>query len=332
MAARSILIAVGLVYWAGVATAQSPLVGPNGFPPHPSNPTGADAPTVLDVASLGPAGQEFGWYADVSVGLLKPRLATRLTTPGPLDPSFAGPTAPPTTALDWLAAPEIGLGYRFANAAGEVRLGYRLISSQGSGTEPGFDPTGDGSVRTRLYVNVIDADYVLPEFLTPEGVDTTRAFRREFKAAFGIRTATAAFDTRAVGPLTLESKASSFFAGLGPHAVWDFRQQIADQPAWVYARINVAGLWGGIQQKFTQTSLNPDGSTTTAAFDTRRLSTGVGVGGFEAGLSWDAPVGLRQLRLTAAYGWERWWNFGRTNDSNAELTLQGVILRAEYRY
>lgn len=300
---------------------------------HPAvPPPGADGPYRIDYSALAPTGQQIGWYGGLTVGVLKPRLDVKIVSPGSLDPSFPGPTAPPTTSLDWLGAPEFTLGYRLPNAAGDVQLGYRLAASQGRGTVVGFDSTGDGAVRTRLNVNTVDLDYVLPEFLTPEAVDTSRAFRREWRAGFGVRTATGFFDTLVNAPTTLEARASSTFWGVGPRAFWEGRQHLGDRPAWLYGRITAAGLVGAVRQDFAQTVLNPDGSTTAAGFNSGRKSTGVGVGGFEAGLSWNDPCGARNWRLTAAYSWERWWNFGKTDSSRGELTLQGVILRVEYRY
>jgi hypothetical protein len=294
-------------------------------------PPGADGPYQIDTAVLDPPGQSIGWYATLGAELLKPHITNRLTTPGPLAPALSGPIRLPVAPLDWTGAPQLGLGYRFDNGAGELLVDYRLVASAGSELLPGLDSTGAGLLRSRLNLNTVDVDYVLPEFLTPEGVDTSWWFRRELRAGFGLRVASAFFDS-AAGRQALDERVSSLFAGVGPHAFWDYRQKLGDGPLWLYTRLDAAGVFGKIRQRFSEVAVGPGGAVAAGGFDTGRLSSGVGVGGFEAGLSWANPFGYRALRLTAAYSWERWWNLGRTDDSNAELTLQGLVFRAEFRY
>jgi hypothetical protein len=78
--------------------------------------------------------------------------------------------------------------------------------------------------------------------------------------------------------------------------------------------------------------LQTSGGANNGYYDTHNQSNASGILQLEAGFSWEPDRFARRFRLTAAYSWERWWDIGSTSDSNAELTLQGVLLRAEYRY
>ena len=294
-------------------------------------PPGADGPFAINSAVLYPPGQEIGWYATAGVGLLKPHLAARLTTPGPLTAANPNPPFLGAAPLDWTGAPEVGVGYRLDKGAGEFFANYRLVAAAGSGPLLGTDPGGPGIVHSRLNLNTVDLDYVLPEFLIPDAWATSRWFRREFRAGFGLRAASGFFDSVAVGPATPELRGSSLFAGVGPHGFWEYRQHLGDRPLWLYTRVSAAGVLGKIRQRFAETDLTPGGPVGGGS-NTGWLSNGVGTVGAEAGLSWANPVGLRDTRLTVAYSWERWWDFGRTDDSNAELTIQGIVFRAEFRY
>jgi|SRR5579883_357463 len=309
-----------------------PVIPPAADPLPPGTvPPGADGPYAINAAVLYPPGQEIGWYANAGVGLVKPHLKAGLTTPNPLT---AGNPAPPfvsASPLDWTGAPEVAVGYRFDKGAGEVLIDYRLVAAAGSTGLPLTDPAGPGTLRSRVNLNTVDIDYVAPEFLTPDGTDTSRWFRREFRAGFGVRVASAFFDSVAAGTHTPELRADSIFAGAGPHAFWEYRQHLGDRPLWFYSRVSAAGVLGRTRQRFAETDLVP-GGTAVGGYDTGFLSNGLGTVGGEAGFSWANPFGMRDLRLTLAYSWERWWYFGQTNDSTAQLTIQGVVFRAEFRY
>ncbi|OWK43668.1 hypothetical protein [Fimbriiglobus ruber] len=306
----------------------APLVPPVN-PAHPAYvPPGSDGPFWIDSAALDPPGQELGWYAVAEAGLLKPHLSARLTTPGPLTSASPNPLFLGAAPLDWTGVPNLGLGYRFDRGAGELFVNYRLVASSGTETVAGFDAAGAGLLKSRLNLNTVDIDYILPEFLGQDAAAASPWFRRELRAGFGLRATSAFFDTVGNGAETLESKASSSFGGAGIHALFEYRQQIADRPLWLYTRMNTAGLLGKIRQQFAQTTLT-NGTGMVGGYDTGYLSNGMGQFGVEAGLSWADTIGGRNFRLTAAYTWERWWDFGNTNQSNAELTLQGFVLRAE---
>ena len=46
----------------------------------------------------------------------------------------------------------------------------------------------------------------------------------------------------------------------------------------------------------------------------------------------EQPPSWHALSFFLGYQFEQWWNLGRTDDSNAELTIQGVFVRGEWRY
>jgi hypothetical protein len=276
--------------------------------------------------------QTVGWFAGFDLGLVKPHLRTSLVTPE----GFSGPTGNPITlpnsTLDWTVLPEWTLGYRFSDGAGDLRLKYRLLNSSGSETFPsnGLDFMSPVVVRTRLNVQTIDLDYVIPEYLS-EGRDISWLFFRQMSGGVGLRTAVSYFDSKAAGLPAVDTHVSSNFAGVGPRMFLDLHKDLSRPDVSFYSRLQASGVFGPIRQQFAETLLT-DGGPTSAFFDTHNRNTGIGTLQAEAGLSWEPARFQRRVRVTAAFTWERWWNFGSTDASNAELTVQGLLLRAELRY
>ena len=292
---------------------------------------GNDGPMSRFVAGdLYPAGQVTGWYAGVDLGIMKPNLKNNLTTPA----TYSGPTGNairlPQAPLDWAAVPLVSVGYRLGEAAGEFRLSYRLLASAGTTILPGLDPPIPAQLRSRLDVQTIDLDYITSEYKS-EGNEISRFFFRDLRAGVGMRVASTFFDSHAVGTTITDTHVSSTFGGVGPRAFVELHQNLGLTGFQFYTRMTASGVLGPIRQTFTQTVQGPGGPN-VGVFDTQNRNTGIGVLQLEAGFSWEPDQLARRVRLTAAYSWERWWNFGRTDDSNAELTLQGLLLRAEYRY
>jgi hypothetical protein len=280
---------------------------------------------------LYPPGQSVGWYAGFDIGIMKPNLKMRLTTPGSFATPTGNPISLPAATLDWVGVPQFNLGYRFAEGVGELRLGYRLLASAGTDVLPGLDPPVPGLLRTRLDVQTVDLDYISPEYIFGGGY-VSPAFLRELRGGFGLRVASAFFDSRAAGAVRLpDTHVSSSFGGVGPRMFLELHQDLGRPDVQVYSRLSASGVLGPIRQRFSQTAVTAGGPE-AAAFDTGNRNIGIGILQAEAGVSWEPNPLYRRLRLTAAYSWERWWNFGRTDDSNAELTLQGLLLRAEFRY
>jgi hypothetical protein len=289
-------------------------------------------PNTRFVASdLNPPGQHLGWYADFDIGILKPHLDTHLSTPA----GFTGPTGGPITLgaspLDWAGVPEFSVGYRFGEGAGELRLSYRLLNSSGTETLSGSDAFGNpAQLHTTLNVQTLDFDYISSEYLS-EGQDISRFFFRDLRAGIGLRAAAAYFDTRANGFPVTDTHISSAFGGVGPRMFVELHQDLGRPDLQLYTRLSASGLLGPILQEYSQTSM-AGGATNFGGYDTHNKNIGIGIFQVESGLSWEPEALGRRFRFTAAYSWERWWNFGRTDSSDAELTLQGVVLRAEFRY
>jgi hypothetical protein len=263
---------------------------------------------------------------------MKPHLRSNLTTPA----GFSGPTGNaitlPTGPVDWAGVPEFDIGYRLGQGAGVLRAAYRLLNSDGTETLPGasLGSLVPLQLKTRLNVQTLDLDYIIPEYLS-EGKDISRWFFRELRGGFGIRTAAAYFDSKASGFPTVDTHVSSAFGGVGPHMFLELRQDLCRPDFQFYTRWTGSGVLGPILQRFSQTTM-VGGVPVSGLFDTGNKNIGIGIFQVEAGLSWEPMALGRRFRFTAAYSWERWWNFGRTDDSDAELTLQGLLLRAEFRY
>jgi hypothetical protein len=261
---------------------------------------------------------------------MKPNLKNQLTTPS----TFTGPAGNaitlPQAPLDWVGVPLLSVGYRLGQGAGEFRFSYRLLASAGNEQLLGLDPPVPAQLRSRLDVQTIDLDYITQEYIS-EGADISRFFFRDLRAGVGMRVASAFFDSHAVGTTITDTHVSSSMGGVGPRAFLELHQDLGGTDFQFYTRVAASGVLGPIRQQFTQTVQGTTGPE-NGYFDTHNQNNGIGILQAEAGFSWEPERLARRLRVTAAYSWERWWNFGRTNDSNAELTLQGLLLRAEYKY
>ncbi|QVL30099.1 hypothetical protein KIH39_14655 [Telmatocola sphagniphila] len=283
----------------------------------PSPPWG---PVLIDSSEVS------SWYGGFEIGFLKPKLFTSLTTPA----AFNGPVISQTvSSIDWAGAPKLTAGYRLSEGMGELQLSYRLLASSGSETLGVYDTAGPGLIRSRLNANTIDLDYVAPEFLG-EGRETSHSYFRYLSFGIGLRVATLYFDTQGAGRQLLNQDISSMFTGIGPRTFVEWNPALTDNGLALHTRLEASGVVGSIDQKFYQTALNA-GMPQAAAYNTGSHNTGVGIGSFEAGLTY-TPLGFEnRLRFTLAYSLEQWWNVN-TDDSKAKLFLQGIVARAEFSY
>jgi hypothetical protein len=337
--ARAYAALVGLVAAVG-GPAPGPLLAqtpadPVYLPPLPAHPAvvvpGADGPYLLDPDKLAPPAEQSGWFFALGAELLKPHLKARLSTPGPLLPGAVDAPVVPGGVLGWTGAPELLLGYHLPWAAGDLLVRYRLVSSSGNEDLPNFDSLGVGNLHSRLSLNQIDIDYQAREFLGIGGGDVSGWFRRDLRAGFGVRVMTAFFDETASGLQTTQLQARSTFAGLGPHGFLEYHQALGKLPLWLHTRVSTAGVLGPIRQRFSQAA-QVDGAAATGFFDTGSENIGIGTIAGEVGLNWLLPSDRFPVRLTLAYTWERWWDFASTDFSTGELTLQGLVIRGEFRY
>src|SRR5207237_4286724 len=110
----------------------------------------------------------------------------------------------PSAPLDWTLSPRFELGYRFADNLGSLMLTYRFLTTEGNPVVADFDPMGDGALRSRLDMQIVDLDYVsrhhkcCPDF--------------DFRWLAGVRLATVFFDSEVIGGLA-ELRTSNHFFG-----------------------------------------------------------------------------------------------------------------------
>jgi hypothetical protein len=318
-----------------------PMPPPNMLPPAPLDYQKADprlnwslgeyGPNTGFVSDeLNPPGQHLGWYAEFDIGIMKPHLDSHLSTPAGINGPTGGPITIGNSPLNWAGVPEFSLGYRFGQGAGELRVSYRYLNSEGT-ESLGADALGNpAQLRSTLNVQNLDFDYISPEYIS-DGQDFSRLLFRDLRAGIGLRAVAAYFDNRASGYPITDTHVSSAFGGVGPRMFVELHQDLGRPDFQFYTRLSASGVLGPILQQYDQT-MAAGGTSNFGYYDTHNKNIGIGIFQVESGFSWE-PQGLgRRWRFTAAYSWERWWNFGRTDSSDAELTLQGAVIRAEFRY
>jgi hypothetical protein len=288
--------------------ARAGAVGPYGVSAQTQDPL--VAPETL---RIGQPGDGPGWFAAVDVGLVHPHVNNRVSSGSPVSPLAAGPVELPVAQLNWTVSPRFELGYRMPDGRGDLRLGYRFLAS--SGFEAG---SGAEYLRSRLDLNVVDLDYVSGEWLAENWFGPFR----DLRASFGVRLATSYLDSQARGGAAAEERFTSHFVGAGPRFGLEWARPLPGCPLELCTRFDAAGLVGSVRQGFTQAG--------TVRRDAG-LTTGVEVVGAEVGLGW-RPDPTGRGRVVVGYQFQQWWDLGRTDTSNFDLTVQGAFLRAEWRY
>jgi hypothetical protein len=334
--------------------------GPLSLPP-PTAPVPYYSNLFNEAMTAPPSGAEFelpglklGWFGSVGTGVVKPFIHTNLNSGGlPLagpGGGFPGPVQLPIAQPNWAAMPDVQLGYRFTGGLGEMRARFQFLSSQGSETLVNFDAAGNGSLSSRLNVDVLDLDYSFTEFqqvriprinplllipghlglnLRPEDDPTWPPLMMRW--AFGTRLANVFFDSQASGQQILNERTTNNFSGAGIRASVDFTKAMPWKPLAMYSRIEGSGVLGKTTQSFTGTQLLPGGGVQSGSVS-ERATNGVPVLDVETGLAYVPAWRDRTCRMTLGYKFQQWWYLGQTVDSKAELTLQGAFFRAEFGY
>jgi hypothetical protein len=257
-----------------------------------------------------------GWFAALEVDPAGPHVKNRLAEPVS-GTSRTDLVHLPTADLGWTVVPRLEVGYRLAQGAGEFLLSYRFLADSGSGTVAPFGPApGPGDLRSRLDLNVVDVDYASREFSLGPGWD--------MKWLVGLRVAALYFDSTATSA-ALSQRTTDHFDGVGPHVGLELWRCLGDSGLSLFGRLDSALLVGTVRQSFSETFGAAFGQTDQSA------TQAVPVLAVQAGLGWQPP-GLRCLRLAAGYFGEDWWDVGRVADSRGEVWVQGLFLRAEWRY
>lgn len=307
-------------------TWEGTVYAPDSFRPGSAGPYGivAESRSPLlapDPVLLGRPGVEPGWYAAVTLGLVHAHLSDHVSSGTPLAPAFTSPVRLPIASLDWTVSPRFEIGYHLPGGRGDVRIGYRFLITSGS------EDVFGGRLRSRLDLNAIDLDYVSPEWL----VDNPLGPLRDLRLICGVRIATAYFDSTLVGGPATDSRFRSQFVGAGPRFGLEWRKPIRSSPLELYSRFETSGVLGGTRQSFAQSAPDALGRVVSAARTLGSQSDGVAVLGVEVGLAWRPAPGGR-ARFVTGYQFEQWWNIGRTDTSAADLTIQGIFWRGEWRY
>jgi hypothetical protein len=259
----------------------------------------------------------------VAAGVIAPHIKNRLVAPVTVD-GITDNVHLPTAELDWSGAPRFELGYRFFDGCGEAILAYRSLVSDGHAVLEDFDVDGGtGLLRSRLNLNVIDIDYGSPVWqLSP---------LLEMKGRVGARLASVYFDSLAVGQV-LEQRTSNDFRGGGIHGGFELNRHMPAVPGLsLYGRVDGAAVIGEVRQGFEETFLLEDGSLIGGATEVHNTRV-VPVLELQAGLAWTPAWAGHWFRLVGGYEFERWWDVGHAGGSNADLTAQGLFIRAEWGF
>jgi len=263
-----------------------------------------------------------GWFAALEVGVVGAHVTNGLTANVTVDGLVSNTVQLPSAGLDWTGSPRLELGYRLAEGLGELVFSYQALETDGSTILPGFDlDGGNGVLNSRLDVYVLDFDYVSREYsLGP---------RWDMKWKAGLRVANVSFDSVADG-FFLEQRTRNDFWGVGPHAglqVW----RALDVPGLaLYGKIEGATVLGDIKQTFEEEIATDAG--VLVGVTAQHQDQAVPVLNAQAGLAWTPCWRGQRLRFAGGYELEQWWYLGQAGDSRAELTVQGLFLRGEWRY
>jgi hypothetical protein len=310
--------------WGLVGPGVSP--PPSVMPPQGTQPWETSNGPLLKGDPLldGPACAPPGWLAGVELDPVGPHLKNQLTGSVPT-PAGAAQVQLPTADLGWTVSPRIDAGYRFSQGFGEVLASYRFVEATGAGTVAPFAPDGSaGALRSRLDLNVFDLDYGSREFSLGPGWD--------MKWFAGVRLASLFFDCQAVSDVLAQHEGNHFF-GAGPHTGLELWHTFDDSGLALFGRLDGGIVFGSIHQDFEQTTAAADGGLSTGSSQPQ-ADQQVTVLAVQVGLGW-APPEAPYLRFAGGYTFERWWNIGEVGavgTSAAQLTVQGIFLRGEWRF
>jgi hypothetical protein len=276
------------------------------------------------VLPCGPLCAPPGWFATLEIGVFAPRFRNGLTLPV----SVGGVTQPlfvPGVPLDWTGSPRIELGYRLADGAGAFLVSYRSLVSSGSATEANFDPSGPGSVKSLLNLNVVDIQYRNGPWEFAPLWDLTWDV--------GARIGTAYYQSRATGGV-VEEQISNNFVGAGPIAGIEVGRRFPEVPGLaLFGRLQGGGMFGTTWQSAEETVRLADGTLIGGANRVHHGQT-VPFLNFQVGVSYMPPVPGRWMRFALGYEIEQWWDVGDlpNTGSRGDLTFQGIFFRGEFNF
>jgi hypothetical protein len=275
-----------------------------------------------------------GWFADAEFGLVGAHVKNKLVDSVTVGARPADTVHLPGAELDWTVSPRFEAGYRLRSGFGAFALAYRFLVTDGSTTIAG--PDGPAALRSRLDVNVLDLDYVSRELFTEQWPYVHMVWRigLRYTDVFFDSHAEEAFAAAAAGSGIFETTVGNNFYGFGPHAGVELTRAWSDTGFSVMSRLDWALPIGITHQNFAETSttLNSAGAPLSATTRETNPQT-VPVVDLFLGLTWE-PTSRPNLSVSLGYTFEYWWNVGRlsTTASRAEMSDQGILLRAACRY
>jgi hypothetical protein len=265
-----------------------------------------------------------GCFADAEIGFFASHVKNHLVNAVQIGNNTPDIVQLPSASLDWTVSPRFEVGYRLPSGFGEFVMGYRFLVTEGSTNTIGLD--GFANLKSRLDMNVFDWDYASREYsLWPNC---------EMKWRVGVRLAYVYFDSQSIEPIGLaaagsgifEQGESNSFVGFGPHAGVELSHHFGDTGLSLTGRVDFASLLGRIRQGFFEQSTTfNDGETRNSG------SQGVPTVNVQAGLSWQPPQ-CKGVSFFLGYQYEHWWSIGQLGDSSAEVTDQGIFIRAAYNF
>lgn len=266
-----------------------------------------------------------GWIFNLELTAASPYLSSVSQSGSAVAPPVPNPISPPVAPLDWTLMPRFTVGYRQAEGLGEWSASYRFLISQGTANIAPF-AGGLGTVSSNLQFHVMDIDYTLTELL-PHDLWLVPS---QVRVTGGVRVAGTDSKSTASGGSIINQFASNTFAGAGPRFAMETTCPIACccGPFSYFARLDAAGIIGSDWQKFSQQLVTDP----LPAASSRQATIGVPVLELRAGMNWLPDWGSGNVKLSAGYQWERWFEVGSTTTSFNELTIQGPYLRGEVAF
>jgi hypothetical protein len=309
------------------ATPHGPAPGPGCGPPACAPFEDHNGPLLIGDPLLDGPGAP-GWLAAVDAGVVVPHLKNRLRGTVPLPDGTTDEVHLPTADLGWRVMPRFELGYRWGQGTGELIFAYRFLTTDGNQTitgrdVPAFAPAA--ALRSRFDLQVVDLDY--------GSYERSLGPLWDMKWRIGLRFANIYFDSRAANA-GLEERTSDRFVGVGPHLALDLRRWIGDSGLAWFGRLDASSPIGRIAQSFEEVATAPGAAPVGGAVRNASYYPPVSLG-IQLGVTW-APARSDCFRMTAGYTYEHWWDTGTLFTtpplSRAEITIQGLFVRAEWNY
>lgn len=300
----------------------TPAVTPNAgpFAPPPSRPF-ASPGTGWEFLTDWPAWPEH-FFGDFEIDILKPHLKAALINNVPLSNGTVSSVHPPTSQLNWTAAPRFEVGWFLPDNRGYLALSYRGFADDGRDLVTALDGK-PFALRSRLDVNQITFDWgIMPYSFAPRWFVAGR---------LGMAAADVFFDNQA-NNAHQGLDASNNFAGAGLHLRGDIWREFNLLPGLaLFAQPDFMVLVGRVQQNYRE-NLGLVNKSIGGSYMVRRTQTAP-VFTLRTGLSY-TPPNLDHWRFMVGYEFEDWWDVGRVpqDSSRGAFYTNGVFLRALVSY